>query len=121
MALSPKRSCRNLHAITTVKARFVPIRRRASLAWRRWAMDSTTRAKLAGLPTVEVTPELARAVSIHPGLVVLLQHGEPIGAAVNLDELLFILDARRAEDEDTMGGVEEAPSGQHTAAKRKDH
>ncbi len=79
------------------------------------------RAKLAGLPTVEASQDLARAVANHPGLVVLLQHGEPIGAAVALEELLFILDARRAEDEDTLGGVEEPSSGPHKAITRKDH
>lgn len=84
-------------------------------------MDSILRAKLKALPTMEASSELLRAVANHPGLVVLTQQGEPIGAAVNLEELLFILDARRAEDEDTMGGVEEAPSGPHKAATRKDH
>ena len=76
-------------------------------------MDSKLKARLAKLPKAEAPEALAAAVAKSPGLVVLMQHGEPIGAAVNLEELLFILDARRAEDEDTLSGLEDPPSGQH--------
>lgn len=84
-------------------------------------MNPKRRVSLENLPSMEATPDLARAVANHPGLVVLMQHGKPIGAAVDLDELLFILDARAAEDEDTLSGLEEPSSGEHHAARRKDH
>ena len=81
-------------------------------------MDSKLKARLSKLPKAEAPESLAAAVAQSLGLVVLMQHGEPIGAAVNLEELLFILDARRAEDEDTLSGLEDPPSGQH---KRREH
>lgn len=76
-------------------------------------MDPKIKARIKALPAAEATEEQARAVAKSPGLVVLMQHGEPIGAVVNLEELLFILDARRAEDDDTLSGLEDPSSGQH--------
>ncbi|MBS1765985.1 MAG: hypothetical protein JST05_01085 [Acidobacteria bacterium] len=76
--------------------------------------------RVAQLPKREATEAEVRSVAERGGLVVLLQHGEPIGALVSLEELGFILDARDAEAEDTLRGVDEVPSGAHGAA-RKDH
>lgn len=84
-------------------------------------MDPKLSAALSHLPWKEVEDEVAEAVAKHPGIVVLVQQGEPIGAMVNLEELLFILDARRAEDEDTLSGLQDPPSGEHPVARRKDH
>jgi hypothetical protein len=72
-----------------------------------------SRIRTCGLPTLEIDARILAAVAIGGGRVVLMQGGQPVAAVVGLEDLGFVLDAEAAEQEDTLRGDEDPPSGSH--------